>query len=308
MEQSGQQIEEEASRRQESKLRARMKKTHAQQAQQIPSWSGQGAVRPSSQTRRTLCNQEMLEETGKTHAHRREEYREIGQEALHQGVVEFQAGPARRRQIALVGCKETRESAAHELIVWAGVVLSSYSRTLMKELCLSRTQTVLRDWLCRRRTDVRGEPLTLLGYQIQGKVHTDATSARAIAVREESLLRPSTKGTTEGERRHVPRSTVPGKDNRADIGTKYSKGDDAQRFSEWINLKDEEKSEEFQEKRQQETKVRDTLWNDNSADNRRHAILRSNLMTASVPSVKAHMNIGETSHMMLVLNDMAETG
>ena len=50
-------------------------------------------------------------------------------------------------------------------------------------------------------------------------------------------------------------STVPGKDNPADIGTKYEKGDDVQRFSEWINFKDEEASEDAKEKRRSETKT-----------------------------------------------------
>ena len=50
-------------------------------------------------------------------------------------------------------------------------------------------------------------------------------------------------------------STVPGKDNPADTGTKYEKGDDVQSFSEWINFKGEEASEDATEKRRSETKT-----------------------------------------------------
>ena len=39
------------------------------------------------------------------------------------------------------GCKETRQRAACGVIVWAGVVLSSYSRTLTKEMGLSSPET-----------------------------------------------------------------------------------------------------------------------------------------------------------------------
>ena len=91
-------------------------------------------------------------------------------------------------------------------------------------------------------------------------------------------------------------STVPGKDNPADIGTKYEKGDDVQSFSQWINFKGEEASEDATEKRRSETKtIVGTMGG-------------SILTAASVASAKADTDITSTCTVWkLVENDMTET-
>ena len=147
-----------------------------------------------------------------------------------------------------------------------------------------------------------GELLATCG-KVQRKVVTDATSARVIAVHEgvSGLRHVQTKclwiqQKVKGGTLQV--STVPSKDNPADFDTKHLEGDDVQRFSEWINLKDEEKSEDVEEKRRPEAKAIGAPLGMSMAllDNRRRAILSSILTAASVASVKADMDIAATGH------------
>ena len=115
-----------------------------------------------------------------------------------------------------------------------------------------------------------GELLATLGYPVQRKVFTDATSARdnrgtrrrfwsaACADKSACVMKQKVKEGT------LQVSTVPGKDNLVEIGTKYQKGYDVQRFSEWITFKDEKTTEEdVEETRRPEAKCDCTIRNGN---------------------------------------------
>ena len=65
--------------------RSRRRRFGRSGTQHVSSCSGQGAIHPSPKTRLTLCNQEMLEETGASDEHRREEARGIGHVATPPG-------------------------------------------------------------------------------------------------------------------------------------------------------------------------------------------------------------------------------
>ena len=82
-------------------------------------------------------------------------------------------------------------------------------------------------------------------------------------------------------------STVPVKDSPADIGTKLLKEDNVQTFAEWLNLRDEEMSEDAKEKRRPEAEAIAAFFGMAMVllGNRRHAIMRSILTAASAANV-----------------------
>ena len=76
------------------------------------------------------------------------------------------------------------------------------------------------------------EILATLGYPVQRRALTDATFARVIEVPEcvSGLKHVQTKYLWVLQKV---------KDNAADVGTQYMKGEEVRRMSDWINLRDE---------------------------------------------------------------------